>query len=94
MTRSISLLNRVMRVLLDTNLEQPSESKHITTIFLIDDYFTQQTALQVGAQAFFVKPASLVSLACWIKHHTRHVKDWLTHEQWQSTQSRLNAKSQ
>ena len=58
-----------------------------------DDYYTRETALQVGAQAFFVKPASLVSLACWIKHHTRHVKDRITHEQWQATYSHLNAKS-
>ena len=56
-----------------------------------DDYFTQETAFQVGAQAFFVKPASLVSLANWIKHHTRHVKGWLTHEQWQSDHGYLNA---
>lgn len=41
MTRSITLLNQVMRVLLDTNLEHSSESKHITTILLVDDWLSQ-----------------------------------------------------
>ena len=58
-----------------------------------DDYFTQQTALQVGAQVFFVKPASLVSLANWIKRNTHPFNGWHEYKQLHTENNRLRLKS-